>query len=90
MSVFQEYRELMRLSKADKRAINKRNWRVTNERRIFLIDKGPEENLSADELLELEHLQELAGVHCGRNMWRGWQMLERIEELLASTNISDP
>lgn len=82
MSVFHEYRELMRLSKADKRAINKRNWPATNERRLALFNKEDDLGLSPAEVIELEYLQELAGVHRGRNMWHGWKMLDRIEGLL--------
>lgn len=86
MGSFQEYREMMRLSSADKRAINRRNWKTTNERRLALFAKEDDLGLSPAEVIELEHLQELAGVHQGRRMWSGWQMLKRIEEILVNTN----
>lgn len=84
MDAFQEYREMMRLSSADKRAISKRNWKGTNERRLALVDKEYDQGLSVVEVLELEHLQELAGVHRGRSMWSLWKFIEKLHNILRS------
>ncbi len=83
MDAFQEYRALMTLSPTDKRAINKRNWKATNERRLALLDKEDDLGLSAAETLELEHLQELAGVHRGRSMWYSWMTLSKLQAIVS-------
>ena len=84
MGVVEKYREIIRLSPADKRAIRKKNWRVINERRLFLIDKEHHgDDLTVLEATELEHLQELAGVYRGRRMWAEWKALDEIDVLLS-------
>lgn len=87
MDAFQEYRALMTLSPADKRTISKRNWKATNERRLALLDKEDGLGLSSAEAIELEHLQELAGVHRGRSMWYSWMTLSKLQAIM-STNES--
>lgn len=39
MKLWLDYIAMMRLSPADKRSINKRNWKATNEQRLALLDK---------------------------------------------------
>lgn len=84
MKPWLDYRVMMRLSSAEKRLINKKNWRATNERRLTLIDKEFDEGLSPAEMFELEHLQKLSGVHRGREMWAEWKALDRLDALLAA------
>ncbi|MFZ3032157.1 MAG: hypothetical protein WA082_03920 [Candidatus Moraniibacteriota bacterium] len=82
IGAFQEYRVMMRLSPADKRAINKRNWKTTNERRLTLIDQESGWGLTSAEAIELERLQRLAGVHRGRRMWADWKALDKLDAVL--------
>lgn len=83
MKLWLDYIAMMRLSPADKRSINKRNWKVTNERRLALLDKEDGLGLSPAEAIELEHLQELAGVHRGRSMWYSWLVLSKLQAIIS-------